>query len=67
MIHGLELLPSLCEVDGGWVISQFAGLHLNEGEILQVQTTVLQVEEGGVEWNEIVYGHVCLGPEVLLI
>ena len=49
MIHGLELLPSLCEVDGGWVISQFAGLHLNEGEILQVQTTVLQVEEGG--WN----------------
>jgi len=38
VINWFELFPSLGEVDAGLVL-QVAGLHLNEGQILQVQTT----------------------------
>lgn len=40
MINGFELLPSLGEVYCRGILLQFARLHLNEGEILQVETTV---------------------------
>ena len=40
MINGFELLPSLGKVYCRGILLQFARLHLNEGEILQVETTV---------------------------
>lgn len=39
VIHRLELIPMFSEVDRVWIFCQFAGLHLNKGQILQVQTT----------------------------
>ena len=38
MVNWFELFPSLGEVDAA-LIFQVAGLHLNEGQVLQVQTT----------------------------
>ncbi len=46
MVHRLELLPSLREVDGSRVLVQLAGLHLNKGQILQVEPTMKGEEEG---------------------
>ena len=39
VIHRLELVPQLGEVDGIRVLLELAGLHLDERQILQVHAT----------------------------
>jgi hypothetical protein len=56
VVHGLELLPSLCKVDSSCVLIQFTWLHFDEGKILQVETSAWQevkwnVRGEGVKWN----------------
>ena len=46
VVDRLELLPSLSEVYGSRIFLQLAGLHLNECQVLQVQTTAKRVRGG---------------------
>ena len=39
MVDWFELLPSFSEVDGILISFQLTGLHLNERQVLQVETT----------------------------